>query len=92
MFCGYFCLVQKFFLLFLGQQTKGLGQFVNFSRGGAPIIYILGKFSIFYVYIYILRIFTENLRGGGLSPNLVPSLKHSLMILSEFTRKFFCGD
>ena len=37
----------KVFLLFLGQQAKGLGQFVNFVKGRGPIIYIVGQISNF---------------------------------------------
>ena len=45
----------KVFLIILGTTSKRLGlrQFVNFNRREGLIIYNLGKFSIFYVYIYI---------------------------------------
>ena len=52
MFCGYFWLGPKVFIVILGTTSKMVGQFVNFDREGGPIIYILGKFSIFCVYIY----------------------------------------
>ena len=54
-FVGVFLVGPKVFLIILGTTSKrlGLGQFVNFNRREGLIIYNLGKFSIFYVYIYI---------------------------------------